>query len=236
MFCNPIYIRIVPENIASKQSISGGENPDENLSFSSREGEEYEAASFGSGIQPPGLTPGYTFVHENCCRARYKPSTGPKNSAYYICLNKSSCRSLYGGTDHSTLRSGQRAEPGVYQGNYGKDGKLLSAQADTRTTVRALELASYVARASDRAHAASLNACPPSSSPSTIFAAEDQLISDIEGKVEQQITESSGANLTAKDTMLFNLLSYLYQKIDGLGKNTQKRVDERGGHGNQQTA
>ena len=222
--------------MASKQSVSAGENPDENLSFSSREGEEYEAASFGSGLQPPGLTPGYTFVHENLCRARYKPSTAPKNSAYFICLNKASCRSLYGGTEHSTLRSGQRAEPGVYQGNYGKDGKLLSAKAGTRTTVRALELASNTARTSDCAHAASLGACPPSSSPSTIFAAEDQLISDIEGEVEQQITESSGAILTAKDTMLFNLLSSLCQKIDGLGENTQKRGDERGGYGNQQTA
>ena len=143
VFCNSTLLRIVPENMASKQASSGGEIPDfldENLSYSSHEGEEYDAASFGSELEPPGLAQGYTVVHENCCRAHYKSSTAPKNAPYHICLNKSTCRSLYGGTDHSILRGGQRAEPGVYEGLYSTKGKLFCAKAGTRTTARAIEL------------------------------------------------------------------------------------------------
>ena len=84
----------------------------------------------GMSLNPPGLTPGYTMVHKKYRRARYKPSTDPKGTPYYTCLNKASCRSLYGGTDHSIQRGGQRAEAGVYKGVYGKTGKLLSAKVD----------------------------------------------------------------------------------------------------------
>ena len=233
MLCNSIYIRIVPESMASKQAGFEGEDPsnlDENLSYSSHEGEEYDAASYGSELQPPGLTHGFTMVHENCCRARYRPSTAPKSAPYNICLNKSTCRSLYGGTDHSILRGGQRAESGVYEGVYSKGGKLLCAKAGTRTTVRAMELQANASRASDRAHAASLNVCPSDPPPFSISAAEDQLTSEGDG---EQILETSGANLTAKDTMFLNLLSSLCQKVDSLGKKSEAGQD---GHGNQHDA
>ena len=129
---------------------------DENLSYSSHEGEEYDAASYGSDLEPPGLSKGYTMVHENCCRAKYKPSTAPKGGSIHICLNKSTCRSVYGGRDHSLLRAEHRAEPGLYKGIYSQTGKLLSAKAGTRTDARALELKVQAALASDRAHASTL--------------------------------------------------------------------------------
>ena len=129
--------------MASKQATSGKKNPDfsdENLSFSSHEGEEFDAASYGSDLEPPGLAKGYTMVHVNCCRVKYKPSSGPKNGPFHICLNKATCRSVYGGKDHSVLRAGHREEAGVYEGIYGQTGKLLCAKAGTLTTARALEL------------------------------------------------------------------------------------------------
>ena len=177
MFCNSLYIGIVPENMASKQAFSGKENPeflDENLSYSSHEGDEYDAASYGSDLEPPGLAQGYTMVHENCCRARYKPSTAPKNSSSHVCLNKSSCRSVYGGKDHSVLRGGYRAELGVYEGIYSKTGKLLCAKAGTRTTARSIELEAQECLASDRAHASTLTDRVSSPSISSIPAAYDQ--------------------------------------------------------------
>ena len=222
--------------MASKQAFSGKENPgclDENLSYSSHEGDEYDAASYGSDLEPPGLAQGYTMVHENCCRARYKPSTAPKSSSSHVCLNKSSCRSVYGGKDHSVLRGGHRAEPGVYEGIYSKTGKLLCAKAGTRTTARSIELEAQECLASDRAHASTLTDRVSSPSISSIPAAYDQT-SDVEGEVGREITERSEARLSAKDTMFLDLLSSLCQKIDNLstgsggdGRDNQKGATTR---------
>ena len=172
-------------------------------------------------------------VHDDCCRARYKPSTAPKNSPYHICLNKSTCRSLYGGTDHSVLRGGHRAEPGVYEGVYSKGGKLLCAKFGTRTTARAIELMAQESRESDRAHAATLPVRTPSPFLPSVFAAADQQTSESEGEVERAITESSGAVQTAKDTMLLDLLASLCQKIDTLSTKIGKEEDGQRVHDNQ---
>ena len=222
--------------MASKQAVSEKESPpflDENMSYSSHKGEEYNAASYGSKLQPPGLAPGYTMVHEDCCRARYKPSTAPKGSPYHICLNKATCRSIYGGTDHSVLRGGHRADPGVYEGFFGKGGKLLCAKAGTRTTARAIELMAHESRESDRAHAATLPVRASSPFLPSVFAAADQRTSDSEGEAERAITESSGAVPTAKDTMLLDLLASLCQKIDNLSTNIGKEDNGQRVHDNQ---
>ena len=104
--------------MASKEAKERVEEMDENLSFSSQEGEEYDAASLESDLQPPGMPLGYTMVPENRCRVKYKPTTGSKKSPYSIFLTKTTCRSLYGGTDHSVLHQDEtnRVQPGVYEG------------------------------------------------------------------------------------------------------------------------
>ena len=113
--------------------------------------------SYGSDVQAPGLSDGFVRVHDNCCRVIYWPSKASKDSDKYICLNKSSCRSEYGGRDHSLLRGGHRAEPGIYEGIYGQTGKLLAAKAESRTSDKALDRTREESRASDRAYAASVD-------------------------------------------------------------------------------
>ena len=113
---NSLYIGIVSEIMSSKEVILGENLAEmqENASISSK-GESYDDILYGSDVQPPDLAKGYVMVHENCCRARYRPSRAGKNAPYYICLNRSECRSLAGG-QHPVLRGCQRAEPGVYEG------------------------------------------------------------------------------------------------------------------------
>ena len=153
------------------------DNSDKNESYLDHEGEDYDATSYGSVLQPPGLTQGYTMVHENCCRARYRLYKSSPDKLYHICLNKVTCCSLYGGTYHAALRCGQRAEVGVYKGNYnGQIRKLLSAKAGTRTTARAIERISVDARESDRALAASMDMLDRDLSIFPIPAAKDQII------------------------------------------------------------
>ena len=94
-------------------------------------------------------------VHENCCRARYRPSRVAKDAPYYVCLNKAGCRSLAGG-NHSVLRGGHRAEPGVYEGVYRPTGKLTAANAGTKTTTASTSRLAAEKRASDRAHATTI--------------------------------------------------------------------------------
>ena len=217
--------------MASKQAAERLENLDEMLSFSSEdEGEEHDAASYGSDLQPPGLVPGFTMVPSNCCRAMYKPSTVSKGSKYLICLNKESCRSLYGGKDHSALRGQRRADPGIYEGVYGKSGKLLSAKAGTLTTALELKQRSEMSRASDRSRVATMEILNRESPSFSISAADDQTIEDADGKVEEVLDTISGESPTAKDAIFVKLLSSLCQKIDSIG--TELSNSRR--HGNQQ--
>ena len=136
--------------MTSETDFVGKEIPLETLdSEESSEGGAFEAASYGSDVQPPSLTKGYVRVHKDCCRARYRPSRTAKDAPFYLCLNKATCRSLAGG-NHAVLRGGHRAEPGVYKGVYGPSGKLLAAEAGTRITPEAVEREAAESRASDR--------------------------------------------------------------------------------------
>ena len=128
--------------MASEDNLQVSENMAEMLNspFSSEGEEEYDEASYGSDFQPPGLAPGLVIVHEDCCRARYRPSRVPPVTPYYICLNKSTCRSLAGGR-HSVLQGGQRAEPRACEGIFSPGGKLLAAKSGTRSTAKAVEQA-----------------------------------------------------------------------------------------------
>ena len=97
--------------------------------------------SYGSDVQDRSLSDDFVRVHDNCCCMIYRPSKASKDSDKYICLNKSSCCSQYDGRDHSLLRGGHRAEPGIYEGIYGQTGKLLAAKAGSRTSDKALDCA-----------------------------------------------------------------------------------------------
>ena len=120
-------------------------------SSDSSEGEGgYDNASYGSDVQPPSMTDGFVLVLEDSCRARYRPSRTAKTSPFYVCLNKSECRSLAGGR-HSVLRGKARVKPGVYCGVYGRNGKLIAAQDGTHTSPESLAKIAEERRRSVRA-------------------------------------------------------------------------------------
>ena len=183
--------------MASEDNLQVSENMAEMLNspFSSEGEGEYDEASYGSDFQPPGLTPGLVMVHEDCCRARYRPSRVPPGTPYYICLNKSTCRSLAGGR-HSVLRGEQRAVPGAYEGIFGPGGKLLAAKSGTRSTTKAVEKATQEIRASDRAQVEAIQGLTVNEPPGglscqglSLSQAEDLVTAefdqDVEGKKSQ---------------------------------------------------
>ena len=108
------------------------------------------------------------------------------------------------------LQGGHRADPSVYKGIYSQTGKLLCVKADMQTTACTVKLKSQESLASDHAHASTLTERMSSPSFYPIPAADDQQISNSEGEVGKAIVDSSGANLTAKDTILLDLLSSLF--------------------------
>ena len=142
--------------MSSKEVILGENLPksSDNTSFSS-EAVSYDDDSYGSEFQPPDLAHGSVMVHENRCRARYRKSRSALDAQYLICLNNSDCRSLAGGR-HSLLRSSQRADPGVYEGVYGANRKLLAAKAGTCHTPQTLSRLASEARNSNRSQAADI--------------------------------------------------------------------------------
>ena len=174
------------------------------------EGETYDDNSYGSGILTPGLTEGFVMVTENCCRARYCPSRVAKDAPFYICLNKSSCRSLAGG-HHPVLRGGHRADPGVYEGIYGPRGKLVAAQAGTRHTHANTERMAEESRASNRAQADAIGGL--TSGGSAIFSTPDT--QDLYSSEKDQEGEvfNAGSLEVDKDTIFLKLMSSLVNKI-----------------------
>ena len=183
-------------------------------SSDSSEGEEaYDDMSYGSDIQSPDLAKGFVMVHENCCRARYRPSRVSKGTPFYVCLNKSDCRSLAGG-QHAILRGGHRAVPGVYRGVYGPSGKLLAAKAGTQTTPATIEKLAAETRESDRAQAATIGKLSADMCSFSIPDTENLFATaEIDPEVEGPNPTNFG---TKQNTILLRLMSSLCDKIDKL--------------------
>ena len=228
-----------------KEDSSGRKTPLE--SDDSSEGEAYDDSSYGSDIQPPDLGTGFVMVHENCCRARYRPSRVAKDAPYYVCLNKSGCRSLAGG-NHAVLRGGHRAEPGVYEGVYGSSGKLTAAKSGSMLPTSSVAKLAADKRAADRAHASLIgglldDVSPPQSvipnqerasdrtqgrstsdvSPFSISEADKLISPAIDQTVEGQNSGGMGGDPKHdQNAILLKLMSSLCQKIEDLGSGIEK--------------
>ena len=128
--------------MASEEEFVGGETSaenDANLSLSSKGGTEYDNVSCGSDVQPAHIPQGFVMVLDDSCRARYRPVKASKDSPFYVCLNRSTCRSLHGG-QHPVLRREYREKPGMYKGIYGVKGQLLAAESGTFTEPERVEV------------------------------------------------------------------------------------------------
>ena len=177
---------------------------------------------------PPGLAKGFVMVHEDCCRAHYRPSRVPKGTPLYICLNKSTCRSLAGGK-HQVLRSGQRAVPGAYEGIFSSSGKLLAAKSDSRSTTEAVEQVISAVRASDRAQVEAIQGLTAEelsegglSCQISVSQAEDL----VSAELDQEAGDDNSGVLADKNAMLLGLLSSLVKKIERLDEGMAKRDQE----------
>ena len=203
--------------MTSKESTKGVEKEDDfsHNSTDSSHGETYDDISYASGVHDSGLPDGFIRVDENVCRALYKPLSAPKGAPMYMCLNKASCRTKYGGQDHSNLRCNPntRAKPGIYKGIYGQTGKLTAAIADSLTTVGELDRARKKSLASDRALAASMEG--------RVKRLDDDpySVSDVEADltVEEAVPSKSSKD---KDSQLLTLMSSLMDRLDILEQNT----------------
>ena len=174
---------------------------------------EYDDISYGSGVQDSGMPDGYIRVDKNVCRAVYIPISAPKNAPKYICLNKASCRTKYGGQDHLNLRNepSTRAEPGIYLGIYGQTGKLLAAKADSLTSVETMVQKQSESRASDRIHAAASmegRSLRPGEEPFSTSDAEADLTAGV------GVPYKSRDNSADKDSQLLKLMSTLMNRLD----------------------
>ena len=194
---------------------------DENLSFSSGGGSAYDDASYGSDIQPPDLQQGFVMVPEDCCRAKYRPVKAANDSPFYVCLNKSTCRSLAGG-QHPVLREEHRTEPGVYKGIYGPKGKLLAAESGTRTSPARVEELVKEQRASDRDQAKILENLTPVSGSASVFS-----VPDAEKIATAEIDQEEGDRKSGiKSDQFLDLMSSLVNKIEQMDLNMAKRDRE----------
>ena len=147
--------------MTSETDFLGEEIPLETLDSEFSEVEMvYDDGSYGSDVQPPNLTEDFVRVHEECCRARYHPSRTGKDAPYSICVNKSTCQSLAGGS-HPVLREEHWASTGIYEGIYGPSGKILAAKAGTRVTPETVERLATESCVSDRAQAEAINGLTP---------------------------------------------------------------------------
>ena len=210
--------------MTSKEDTIERENVD-NLSLKSTDSSHdgaYDDMSYGSDVQVPGLSGGYVRVHDNCCRVTYRPSKASKESATYICLNKSSCRSQYGGRDHSILRGGHRATSGIYEGIYGQTGKLLAAKAGSRTSVGVLDRAREESRASDRAYAATMGGRNVRLEEDAVSFSVSDAEGDLTAKSADNVSEAPNPS-TDKDSKLLDLMSALFSRIDKLESGMEKR-------------
>ena len=225
--------------MTSEPDYTGKKMAKETLESSdSSEGEGgYDDASYGSDVQPPGLSKGFVMVHENCCRAIYRPSRMAKDSTDYICLNKTQCRSLAGGT-HQVLREKQRAAPGVYAGRYGKNGKLVAALVGTLTDPATLDTIADERRRADRSQALSLSGLTSGLDRSTeetvtLGGLSDAklTLSDAESLVASEIDQeggrvSHGSTNSSKEDILLKLMSSLVDKIEKLDSGLSQRDRE----------
>ena len=118
----------------------------------SSKGEDEGYASYGSEFHVPDLAEGLIRVNEDCCRASYRKSRALPDNPYLVCLNASTCRAKYGGL-HTVLRRTQRAEPGIYEGVFGTNGKLRAAKYSTWLTTMSMKEAEDRVQESDRAQA-----------------------------------------------------------------------------------
>ena len=160
-------------------------------------------------------------VHEQCCRARYRPSRVAKDKPLYICLNKATCRSLVD-LQHPVLRGGQRAEPGEYEGVYCHSGKLVAAKSGNRTTPMTVERFASESRESDRAQAEAFEGLKPpggllSSGKLVILSAETLASSELDQEVEGFNSGMSGA----PNNVIF--LQLVKDKIEKLDTGMEKR-------------
>ena len=200
-------------------------------------GEEgYDDASFGSDVQPPALATGFAMVLEDSCRAVYRGSRRAKDLPFYVCLNNAECRSLAGGK-HSFLRTQKRAEPGVYEGVYGKNGKLVAAQDGTRTTPESLSKIATERRQSDRAQALGLQDLTSGLERSTETSTVGGLLnskltqSEAEDLVATEIDQGGGGDILesanpSKEDLLLRIMSSLVDKIDRLDSGLTRRDNE----------
>ena len=209
----------------TSKEFTKGEEDMENLSQDStdsgHEG-EYDDVSYGSGVQDSGMPDGYIRVDRNICRAVYKPLSALKNAPMYLCLNKSSCRTKYGGQDHMSLRNdpNTRGKPGIYRGIYGQTGKLTAAIADSLTTEEDLEVTRNESRASDRAHAASMEgrSLRLDGVPYSVSDAEADLTAEV------GVPHKSRDNSTDRDSQLLKLMSTLMDRLDTLKGNSSRNT------------
>ena len=133
---------LTPEIMTSKEDFFGGETStknDDDLSLSSKGGVARSAITFCKGpISPPNIPQGFVMVLDDSYRARYRPVKAPKDSPFYVCLNKSTYHSLHG-VQHPVLRNEHREEPGMYKDIYGVKGKIVAAESGTLTTHKRVE-------------------------------------------------------------------------------------------------
>ena len=162
--------------MASEEEFVGGKTPaeqDDDLSLSSEGGTEYDNVSYGSDVQPAYIPQGFVMVLDDSCRARYRPVKAPKDSPFYVCLNKSTCRSLHGG-QHPVLRTEHREKPGMYKGIYGVKGQLLAAESGTLTDPDRVEKNLDDQRASDRDQGSKLKyPTPEDSGSASVFSVSE---------------------------------------------------------------
>jgi len=183
-----------------------------NTSDSSGGENEYDDASYGSSFQPPGLSQDFVMVHESCCRARYRPSRMAKDAPFYICLNRSTCRSLAGG-QHPVLRGKHRSQSGVYEGIFGSNGKLLAAKSGTLTTSDSQKQMAEASRAADRAQAEAIIGLSTDVLPSDELLASNFSIPQAENlvssEIDQEVEETTPGTSADKNAMFLGLFSSL---------------------------
>ena len=198
-----------------------------NSPYSSEGEDAYDESSYGSDFQPPDLTPGFVQVHEDCCRARYRKSRAAPSDPYYICLNKSTCRSLAGG-HHTVLRGGHRAEPGTYEGIFSPSGKLVAAKSGTRTTPESVKEVAWSIRESDRAQAAAIEGLTVGAMTGGLLSSKmsiqqaETLVAEPDQEVEGDVSETLVGNPSGNNAMFLDVLSSLVKRIEKLDERLTK--------------
>jgi len=147
---------------------------------------------------------------EACCHARYRSKTAlSDNKRLYICIHKYTCRKREGGY-HGALQSNHRAEPGIYEGVFHKNGKPIAALAGSWATESDHAGYAKTARATNRMQAEVL--LNLSSTTKSIHHHKSSKSSAI----PPTKTPSSNATLAA-------LVSKLCDKLDNIQASTERQ-------------